>query len=135
MSDRTLRIECDILEALGDKHMTALQLSERAGWSHPTVHKYLRKLEAENKVRIIGWASHVVMLWAQGAGYPAPRPAKSDKKANMKRWRAKNREKIVQYQLRVNAWRKEIRAAKRAEREQLKRAAREASGVPGKENP
>lgn len=130
---RSVRVECDILEALGTQRLTAWQLAAKSGWSHPTVHKYLRKLEAENKVRIIDWENHVVMIWAQGAGRPAPRPAKVDKKEAMRRWRSKNKEHLERYALQANAKQRVIRAAKRNAREQTATAGMwGALAVPGK---
>lgn len=119
---RSVRVECDILEALGSERMTAWQLAAKSGWSHPTVHKYLRKLEAENKVRIIGWVNHVVMIWSAGCGRPAPRPPKVDKKQAMQQWRRRNRQHLERYQIQANEKQRVIRAAKRQAREQTSTA-------------
>lgn len=120
LGKRALRVQADILEALGTSTMTAWELAEKSGWSHPTVHRHLQLMMAQNKVRIPSWVNHAVMRWTAGAGRSAPRPAKSDKKASAKKWRERNQHRITQYQLQANEKAKLIRAAKSRAREQTK---------------
>lgn len=121
LSKRSQRVLGDILETLGDKTMTAWQIHERSGWSHPTVSKYLNYMMATGQVHIPGWQNHVVMLWTAGPGHNAGRPPKTTAEQHKERcrnWRRRNREHCINYQLQRNKNTKQVRAAKAAARAQ-----------------
>lgn len=117
LGKRALRVQADILEALGDGTMTAWEIHLKSGWSHPTVHRHLHLMLEQNKVRIPSWVNCVVMRWKAGAGRSAPRPGKANRLETQKAWRDRNRDKLQAYQLQANEKQKVIRAAKRNARE------------------